>query len=304
MSGQGSGTNRQGRGKGRAVIGHPRPQSQPRRNRRMRRGWPAPGRPQSGRRSGRSGLSGGGPPSRSLPTLTSQRVATASASQRRAARAGTVIGVYGPCHPPRLGHVQLGAHQVRSPSHLASHPSGAKAVRLTQGASWPAPHQATSVHSRWQSRERHAGPPPRQRCSPGPTHARSQSQRAGPAGRHCAPWLIRRQGGHPKRTIRRHSPRAERPRAVRPSTVQSVWSAGRHRRSSRHHARRHAPGWCAGSSVQATGIAHPRETPQTASPTHRAPQAVASRAKASWGPVQRGMIQERKGTKPGVPSSA
>jgi hypothetical protein len=304
MAGQGSGTTRQGRGKGRAVIWHTRPQSQPRRNRRLRRGWPAPGRPKSGRRSGRSGLAGGGPTSRSRPTLTIPSVATASASQRRAARAGTVLWGDGPCHPPRLVPWKRCAHQVRSPYHLASHPSGAKSVRLTQGSSGPAPHQATRVHSRWPSRERNAVPHPRQRCSTCPTHARSQSQRAGPAGRTFAPWLIRRKGGHPKRTIRRNSPRAERPRSVSPSTVQSLGIAGRHRRRSRHHARRHAPGWFAGSSVQATGIAHPRETTQTASTTNRSPQAVASRAKASGVPVQRVTIQESTGTTHVVTASA
>ncbi len=268
----------------------------------MRRGFPTAGRPRSGLRSGRSGRAGGGPTSRSLPTLTLHRGATAKARHSRAARAGAVL--WGDCHghPPRLGHVQRCAPQPRRPYQRASHPSGGQSVRMHPGSSWPSPHQAPSVQARGQSRERNAVPSPRPRCPPCSTNARSQDPRAGPAGWHVAPWLIRSKGGQPRRTSRRQSPRASRPRSVSPSTVPSDGSAGDSRRTRRHHARRHAPGWCAGRMGHAPGIAHPRETTQTASTTHRSPQAGASRARASGVPVQRETIHQRQGTQQGVTS--
>jgi hypothetical protein len=48
-----------------------------------------------------------------------------------------------------------------------------------------------------------------------------------------APWLIRRNGCHPRRTMRRYSQRAYRPRSARTSTVQSFGMAGRNWRNIR-----------------------------------------------------------------------
>lgn len=258
MAGQGSGTNRQGRGMARAVMWQTSTHSHPSRHRRRRRGFPTVGRSNSGLRSGKAPPSLAGPTARSLPTLTIHSVATARASHSRAARAGTVLGVSCHCHPPRCRHVQRCAHQGRSPYHGASHPSGARAVRIHHGSAWPAPHQTTRVHARWQARERHAVPHPRQRCPTWLTNSRSPYQRAWPAGRHLAPWLIRTNGGQPRRPMRRNTQRPYSPRSVSTSTVQAGGRAGRKCRTKRHHSRRHAPRWCAGSIVQATGIAPPR----------------------------------------------
>jgi len=48
----------------------------------------------------------------------------------------------------------------------------------------------------------------KRRAPPAPAMAHLADQRAWPAGRHCAPWLIRKNGCQPRRTMRRNSQRA------------------------------------------------------------------------------------------------
>src|SRR5205085_658685 len=86
----------------------------------------------------------------------SQRVATATASQRRAARSGSVMRVRCHCQPARLISLKLCSIQVRRPYQATSHAAGGRSVRISQGSWYPSPYQATRVQSRLAPRPFHA----------------------------------------------------------------------------------------------------------------------------------------------------
>ena len=60
------------------------------------------------------------------PTLTTHSVATALPNHSRAARAGSVILVGSPCHPPRFTSLKPPAMMGRSPSHAPSAGAGTR----------------------------------------------------------------------------------------------------------------------------------------------------------------------------------
>jgi hypothetical protein len=79
--------------------------------------------------------------------------------------------------------------------------------------------------------------------------------------------------------------------------------AGRSRRSRRKRCGLQAPGWLAGHTCHATGIALPRSRTLTASTPTCSPWAVASRAKAQALPCHHARTQRRSGAKHRLPSS-
>src|SRR5262252_7200119 len=76
--------------------------------------------------------------SASPPTLSSHKVATATANHRRAARAGWVMWVCCPCQPARLVLLQPCAIQARTPYQQAVLASSGRSVRLNHGSVYPA----------------------------------------------------------------------------------------------------------------------------------------------------------------------
>jgi len=228
---------------------------------RIVRGRRAMRTPGIGRRSGSSGASSVGPRAMAPPTVTIQRVATAMASQHRAARSGSVIWVGCHCHPPRLPHVQHCSHPPRRACPWASQSSGGRSVSTNHGSACPSPHHAPSVPSSRPSAEAKAVPRPRQQRPTGPTRSRTQTNCACPAGRNGPPWLIRRNRCQTRRTIRRNRQRAYPPRSANTSACQPDGMADRSTCSIRNHSRRHVPLWLASRIVQATGMAHPHRRP-------------------------------------------
>ena len=148
---------------------------------------PALARPSRGRRAGRSAPAEGGPTARARPPLPPlHRVATARASQRQAARAGTIRGVYGPCPPPvwcMCGAVRPAcAVPSTAPHTVWGHRRAEKRrVRLPRAP----PRHARAPRGACPARP--AVPAPRQPCPPCPTHARRRPRARGQAGRHGAP---------------------------------------------------------------------------------------------------------------------
>ena len=82
--------------------------------------------------------------------------------------------------------------------------------------------------------------------------------RTWPLGRKVPPVLIRKNGCHPSRVMRRNSQRAYKPRSANTMTVQARGIARRTWRSMRNHSRRQACLAVATRTVQATGLAQPR----------------------------------------------
>jgi len=74
-----------------------------------------------------------------------------SASPRRAARSGGVLGVRCPCQPARWVLLKPCAIQARTPYQQAVLASGGRSVRSNQGAVSPASQQASRGHwsGRW-----------------------------------------------------------------------------------------------------------------------------------------------------------
>jgi hypothetical protein len=68
------------------------------------------------------------------PTLSSQKVATATASHRRAARCGSVMRVRCHCQPARFVTLKPCSIQARSLYQHASLASGGKSVRIHHGS--------------------------------------------------------------------------------------------------------------------------------------------------------------------------
>ena len=87
--------------------------------------------------------------SASPPTLRSHRVATATASHRRAARSGLVMWVR--CHgqPARLVILKPCSIHARNPYQQAVLASGGRSVRITHGSLSPASQQASRVQCSW-----------------------------------------------------------------------------------------------------------------------------------------------------------
>src|SRR5882724_11679851 len=72
--------------------------------------------------------------SASPPTLSSHKVATATASHRRAARSGLVIWVRCHCQPARLVILKPCSIQARKPYQPAVLASGGRSVRINHGS--------------------------------------------------------------------------------------------------------------------------------------------------------------------------
>src|SRR5438552_4062398 len=72
--------------------------------------------------------------STSLPTLTTHKVATAMANHKRLARAGSVIFVWCPCHPPRLVSLKPPSIHVRMLYHTTLAASGARSVSTSHAS--------------------------------------------------------------------------------------------------------------------------------------------------------------------------
>jgi hypothetical protein len=83
--------------------------------------------------------------SASPPTLSSPKVATATASHRRAARSGLVMRVRCHGHPARLVLVKPCSIQARKPSQQAVLASGGTSVRINHGALSLASQHASNV---------------------------------------------------------------------------------------------------------------------------------------------------------------
>jgi hypothetical protein len=81
------------------------------------------------------------------PPLRRHSVATATASQSRAARSGARRRVRCHCQPARLGIVKPCAIQARRPYQQASLASGGRAVRSSPGAVEPSAHRANNGHA-------------------------------------------------------------------------------------------------------------------------------------------------------------
>jgi hypothetical protein len=155
-------------------------------------------------------------------------------------------------------HLNCCSIQARRPYQPAALASGGKSVRISQGSVYPSSQQASKVQ-----RSRRAGllkavPVPCQRVPGEGTKLRRGREVACGSGRKVPPVLIRKKGCQPKRTIRRNSQPAYRPRSASTMTVQPRGMAGRSWRNIRSQWRRQASGWLAGRIVQATGMAQPR----------------------------------------------
>ena len=72
--------------------------------------------------------------SASPPTLSSHKVATATASHRRAARSGLVMWVRCHCQPARLVILKPCSIQARNPYQQAVLASGGRSVRINHGS--------------------------------------------------------------------------------------------------------------------------------------------------------------------------
>src|SRR5712691_5121060 len=128
--------------------------------------------------------------------------------------------------------------------------------------------------------------------------------RTWPWGRKVPPVLMRKNGCHPSRMMRRNSQRASKPRSASTMTVHARGTARRTWRSMRNHSRRQACLAVAGRTVQATGMAQPRYTTLSAKTVKRVPKVVASRAKANGVPSHWATTQASQGTKQGSTGSA
>jgi len=80
------------------------------------------------------------------PTLTTHKVATAMASQWRAARAGSVIWVCCHCQPPRLVSLKPLSIQARRAYQHTSACSGDRSVTISQASVWWSSRRARRVH--------------------------------------------------------------------------------------------------------------------------------------------------------------
>ena len=98
--------------------------------------------------------------SASPPTLSSHKVATATASHRRAARAGWVMWVRCHCQPARLVILKPCSIQARNPYQQAVLASGGRSVRINQGSLYPPSQHASSVQWSWRWRPLKAIPVP------------------------------------------------------------------------------------------------------------------------------------------------
>src|SRR4029434_8528798 len=137
-AGEGSGTKRP-RGSGAWSSNATRIRFQPRRKtltsrkrvaRRVRAGWGTRGV------TSRTVLAGGvSPPP--PPTLSSHKVATATASHRRAARSGWVMRVRCHCQPARLVILKPCSIQARTPYQQAVLASGGRSVKINHGSLSP-----------------------------------------------------------------------------------------------------------------------------------------------------------------------
>ena len=72
--------------------------------------------------------------SASPPTLTTHKVATAMANQRRLARSGSLMRVCCHCQPPRLVSLKPHSIQVRRLYQQTSACSGVRSVMISQGS--------------------------------------------------------------------------------------------------------------------------------------------------------------------------
>lgn len=200
-NGREQGERRVGRGRGRRVTAAAKRPSCPRRKRRTRR--------EHGRASWRGERSRmtGCPRScaRASPVLMTQSVATARASQSRSARSGFVIRVR--CHgqPPRLSTLKPCSIQVRTPYQDTVQAEGARSVRMSHGSLSPGFQHATRVQSRRREAAWNAVPRPLQLHPCCGTRERSGTARLRPSGQKAPPVLMRKNGRHPRRTMRRKS---------------------------------------------------------------------------------------------------
>src|SRR6266481_5768913 len=166
--------------------------------------------------------------SASPPTLSSHRVATATASHRRAARSGFVIWVRCPCQPARFVIWKPCSLQARTPYQQAVLASGGRSGRINHGSLSPASQHASRVQWSWRWRPLKALPVPCQAVPGSGTNVFRGPPRPCPLGRQVPPVLMRKKGCQPRRVMRRNSQRAYKPRSASQGTKQgSTGSAQR-----------------------------------------------------------------------------
>ncbi len=83
----------------------------------------------------------------SPPTLTTHRVATASANQMRATREGSDICVFCHCQPSRLKSLKPSSIQWRMPYQVAQADAEGRSVRISQGCGYGLVQHANNVPS-------------------------------------------------------------------------------------------------------------------------------------------------------------
>src|SRR5205085_2657902 len=125
--------------------------------------------------------------SASPPTLTTQRVATAMASQSRAARSGSVILVWCHCQPPRLMSLNPPSIQDRMPYHATWATSGGRSVSTNQGSACASAQHATSVHCRRQEGVAKQSTSPHHCVPSRGTTVANERKPTCPRGRNCPP---------------------------------------------------------------------------------------------------------------------
>ena len=108
------------------------------------------------------------------------------------------------------------------------------------------------------------------------THRLIHSKCSSPGKRALDPTLMRKNGCQPHATMASHSQRAYNPRSASTSTSHSGGTAFPNSPSSPSQYGRQDPGCSAGSTFQATGIAHPLRTTLIAKIVQRLPSDVAS----------------------------
>src|SRR6266568_2010477 len=182
------------------------------------------------------------------------------------------------CHPhsPRLKSLNPPSIQVRSPYQLTRASSGSRSVKMIHADAEPASQCMSKVpFTRPFLLAKHATLP----CQLVPgvgTQRLIHAKFSSPGKRAFDPTLIRKNGCQPHATMASHSQRAYKPRSASTSTSHSGGTAFPSSPSSPSQYGRQDPGCSAGSTFQATGIAHPLRTTLIAKIVQRLPSDVAS----------------------------
>src|SRR6266581_6765061 len=187
------------------------------------------------------------------------------------------------CHPhsPRLKSLNPPSIQVRTPYQLIIASSGFRSVRMTHADSYPASQCINNVpFTRLFFPAKHSTSP----CQLVPgvgTQQLIHSKVDSPTRRALTPRLSRKNGCQPHATMASHNQRAYNPRSASTSTSHSGGTALPNSPSSPSQYGRQDPGCSAGSTFQATGIAHPLRTTLIAKIVQRLPSDVASSTSGS-----------------------